>query len=355
MIMAPENPNKHYPLYNTTFSLFRLSPLYTGNAPLLSNTILSQHARRFRDILAGEVLRGVRVGLGPEDNGLARAGALQTVTWKFLPEEEAWAAEDEAELENDDTTISLANNRGMLVTVTYEKIAYRAILLRARRDGNYDETVDTAREDEDGFQNFPLLLSKMPGPLRETFVDYLSTTFDARISALRLSSRYLTNAFEKYLADISIGEDGKALDAGERSRSLRNVVKETAVYLGFDVPDGSSSLKTIDIQIAREDLLSMIARGKQIGRLERGDSPFLDALTAYIKAHLALNMADERVKVARMACGAFVLGGEGRVKITQPVSTADGDNPQSRATRRLVNDLISVASGGTLSKEDGIS
>jgi len=351
--MAPENPDQQYPLYNTTFSLYRVSPLYTGSDFSLNNATLSQHARRFRDILAGEVLGGVRVGLGPDDNVLARAGALQTVTWKLLLEEEAWAAEEETDSGNEDTTISLAINRGMLVTVTYEKMAYRAVLLRARREGNFDETVDSAREDDDGFKHFPLLLSKLPGPLRETFVDYLSTTFDSRVSPLRLSSTYLTDTFEKYLADISIGEDGEVLDIAERSRSLRNVIKETAVYLGFDLPDGSASLKGIDIQIAREDLPRIITKGKQVARTG-GDNPFLNALTTYIKAHLALNMADERVKIVRIACGAFVLGGEGRVKITQPLSNTDGDSPQSRATRRMVNDLISVASGGALSRDEGV-
>jgi hypothetical protein len=352
--MAPETPNQQYPLYNTTFSLYRISPLYTGNTFQFSNAALHQHARRFRDILAGDVLRGVRVGLGPEDNVLARVGALQTVTWKLLQEEEAWAAEDETELGNDDTTISLAVNRGILVTVTYEKMAYRAILLSARRGVNYDETMDSAREDDDGFQRFPLLLSKMPGPLRETFADYLSTTFDARVSALRLSSTYLTDTFEKYLGDISIGDDGEVLEVTERSRSLRNVIKEVAVYLGFDLPDVSDSLKTIDIQIAREDLPKLIMKGLQIGKQGTSSNPFLDALTLYIKVHLSLNMADERVKVLRIACGAFVLGGEGRVKITQPLSNADGDSPQSRATRRMVNDLISAASGGALSRPEGI-
>jgi hypothetical protein len=321
---------------------------------LVDNGALQQHARRFRDILAGEVLRGVRVGLDPEDNVLARVGALQTVTWKLLLEEDAWTAGDETELGYDDTTVSLEMSRGILVTITYERMSYRAILLRARREGNYDETVDSAREDEDGFQHFPLLLSKMPGPLRETFADFLATTFDARVSALRLSSSYLTDTFEKYLLDISVGEDGEVLELGERSRSLRNIIKETALYLGFDMPDGSVSLKTIDIQIAREDLPQMITKGNQIGGQGAGDNPFFDALATYIKAHLALNMADERVKVVRIACGAFVLGAEGRIKITQPLSSADGDSSQSRATRRLVNGLISAAGGEGLSK-DGVS
>ena len=84
--MAPEE--KH-PLYSTTYTLHRLSPLYTGSRSALTNDSLAQYARSFRDILAGEVLRGVRVGLGYDGDALARAGGLQTVNWSLLLEEEA--------------------------------------------------------------------------------------------------------------------------------------------------------------------------------------------------------------------------------------------------------------------------
>jgi hypothetical protein len=158
-MMAPEDPSQVYPLYNTTFSLHRLSPLHTGSNEPLSNSRLRGLARQFRDILAGEVLRGVRVGLGQEDDALARVGALQTVTWRLLPEEETWSAEDETQLANDDTTMSLAVCRGMIVTVTYEKMSYKAILLRDERGDYPDASMVTVREETDGFQHFPLLLS----------------------------------------------------------------------------------------------------------------------------------------------------------------------------------------------------
>ncbi|KAE8451643.1 hypothetical protein EG329_003100 [Mollisiaceae sp. DMI_Dod_QoI] len=348
--MAPETSTLQYPIYNTTFSLHRVSPLYTGTNSPLNNTTLRDHARRFRDILAGEVLRGVRVGLAPEDDVLARVGALQTVEWRLLPEEGAWSM-DETQLDNNDTTTVLTSSRGMLVTVTYEKLAYKAILLRDDRAFDGDTTIRSVREGMEGFQHFPLLLSKMPGPLRETFADYLSTTFDTRISALHLSGKYLTDTFEHYISDLSSNEDGEVMDMINRSRTLRTIIKETVFFIGFDLP--SASLKTIDVSIAREDLPRMVARGKKIGRESESKSPFFDALTTYIKGHLALDMRHEGVKVVRIACGAFVLGAEGKIKLTQPTSNEGERSPHNRATWGLINGLVSAAIGGALSGKEG--
>lgn len=344
--MAPEDPNRQYPLYNTTFTLHRASPLFTPKDTLLTNVTLQQYARRFRDILAGEVLRGVRVGLAQEDDMLARVGALQTVTWRLLLEEEAWNGEDETQMEGN-TTISLAASRGMIVTITYEKIAYRAILLREEMASGEDTTMIDAGDAEEGSQRFPLLLVKMPGPLREVFVDFLTMTFDCRVSGLHLSGHYLVDTFEKYVSDLSVGEDGDVLDQAQFSQVLRPIIKETAIYIGFDIPGASGSLKTIDIQIAREDLPLMISKGKSLN----GESPFFDALTSYIKSHLALNLKNDKVKIVRIACGAFVLGEEGKMKLTQPLNINTGDNPQSQATRRLVNDLVKTAVGRAFSSK----
>ena len=37
-----------YPLYNRTYSLFRLSPLHHGDAPLLADRALRTHAKRLK-------------------------------------------------------------------------------------------------------------------------------------------------------------------------------------------------------------------------------------------------------------------------------------------------------------------
>lgn len=282
----------------------------------------------------------------PEDDILARVGALQTVTWQLLPEEEAWSTE-EIDLDRDDTTTALTSSRGMIVVVTYEKMAYKALLLKDDRTFDGDTTQGSIVQGMEEFQHFPLLLSKMPGPLRQTFTGYLASTFDARISSLYLSSTFMTETFEHYISDLSYDEEGDLMDMTGWGKSLRSVIRDTVFFIGFDLP--SSSLKTIDVSIAREDLPRMVAQGKKIGR----ESPFYDALAAYIKGHLALDMRHEAVKVVRIACGAFVVGGEGKIKFTQPGVNEDGTSPQSRATRRLVNRLVAIAMGGKLTLNKG--
>jgi hypothetical protein len=345
--MSSEDPNQRYPLYDTTFSLFRVSPLYTGSNLPLDNTILRQHAQRFRDILAGEVLRGVRVGLAPDESALARVGALQTVTWRLLLEEEAWSVEDPTQSVVDDATMTIAANRGTVLTVTYEKIAYRAILLKDKREIGEDMAMAAAQDGEPGCHHFPLLLSKMPSPLRDTFTHFLATNFDARVSQLQFSGKFLTDTFEHYLSDISIEGDGEPMDLIGRGRVLRSVVKDIVIIVGFNLPTVSAVLKTIDISIAREDLPRMLARGTSIERSDGEQSPFFNALVTYIQEHLALDLRHANVKILRIACGAFVLGGEGKIKISQPLSN-DDDNSQGRATWRLINSLIATAKGTLL-------
>jgi hypothetical protein len=64
-----------------------------------------------------------------------------------------------------------------------------------------------------------------------------------------------------------------------------------------------------------------------------------------------MNIKHERVKIVKIACGAFVLGADGKAKLTEPVSQ-DGDNFQNRATWRLINGLARLAKGGVLLKVD---
>jgi len=326
--MPSEDPRK-YPLYDTTFTLHRVSPLYTGNP--LDNNSLQQHARSFRDRLVGDVLRGVRVGLATDNDSLAASGALQTVTWRLLPEENLWNTSDETEL---DATISSSIARGWLISVTYENAKYKAILLRgAQQEGQ-------EAEGDDGFEHIPLLLMRMPGSLREAFIQFLTETFDTRVSVMRLQTPYLTSALEEYISSCSM-------------RVLQNVISEVEIDLGFDNPTGNGMLYRIRIVTAREDLPRMVLSGKKIERTEnREESPFITALRTHVDAHFALNMKHEMLKIMKIACAAFVLGEEGKAKITEP-TVHDLDFNQSQATWRLIDSLVELAEGGELSKGIG--
>ncbi|TAQ84824.1 hypothetical protein B7494_g6856 [Chlorociboria aeruginascens] len=331
--MAPKS--RTYPLHNTSFTLHRVSPFYTGLSSALSNTDLRAHARRLQDILAGETLRGVRVGLG-EGESLARAGALRSVSWKILPGEEDWGREAAADESSEgDTSLSLnlggesesGSGRGLLLRVDYENISYSAIFLRGQ-----------ARPGREGFEHFPLGLVRMPLALRETALAFLAATFDTRVSALRLPKGYIVGALEKYILDCVVDDDGDEREASEQGVAIRKFVKEIHVTIGFDSTGGA--LKTMDVQVAAEDVPRMVAWGRREG------GGFWRALEVYVNGHLALDVNHRDVKVVKIACGGFTLG-DGRVKLLVAWGGGGGD----RARGDFVEGLVEMARGGDLRKD----
>lgn len=78
-----------YPLYNRTYNLFRLSPLHHGDAPLLADRTLRTHAKRLKEQLKGDNVRGVQVDFASAED-TARLGPLEECTWELLGDEDAW-------------------------------------------------------------------------------------------------------------------------------------------------------------------------------------------------------------------------------------------------------------------------
>ena len=346
--MAPENAPCPYPLYSTTFTTHRLSPLFHSNV-VIDNSALGLFASQFRDVLTGEVLRGVRVGLGADDEILARVGALKTVRWNLLRNEEDWEPDaDETQINGDETTIQERGHIGILAEIIYERSTYSAILLHDAEKQGQDEVA--------GFSNYPLLLTRMPAPLRETFLDFLAATFDTRASILKLPSQFLAETAEKYLANITSAETGP-LETEPATRFLRTIIKDILITLSFDVPGMTSSLKTMDITIPKDDSWRMIQSGRKLlqvvdGQMNNNNTkltrPFTRALKQHVDAHLGLKLDDPRVKISRVACGAFVLGTEGKIKLSVPTTASDDDDIQSKATKALLAGLLDLATGGKI-------
>jgi len=241
--MASEAP---YPLYGTTFTLQSVSPLHAGGNDPIDNATLQQHAQSFQNLLAGDVVRGVRVGLeGSENEELSKVGALQHVTWRLLPEEEFWDAY-EAGFE---TISQPPSSYDMLLTVTYELKIFTAIILRVRQDEEDDVSMVEADEQETGFESFPLLLTRMPNSLRETFLQFLGETLDSRVSRMYLPQPRLIAAVEGFMSDCS----------GDAT-TLKRIVKDVQVVYQIE----SASLDSVQVTIDREDLSRIIIHGKTI-------------------------------------------------------------------------------------------
>ncbi|KAL2222657.1 kinetochore complex Sim4 subunit Fta1-domain-containing protein [Thermoascus aurantiacus ATCC 26904] len=405
--MALSTP-KH--LLNTSWTLHRLSPLHHGKEfpTLLGDpTALRTYAERLRDLLAGDVLRGVQIGANtaPSDDALAKAGALRACRWETIPtwswlywrwrngtgsgggEQSSLLDVEDEELEDPDRlfhqqqqeSIAAENAMGILVLLEYENVTYKAALL-AGPDGYRDRGESTY---------LPLLMTRLPNSLRQTFISFLSTNFDTYCSQLRLPSTFLCAALEAYIAElISLPEGQSSLNNSTSRTILQDVMKEMQLTLSFS-PSIAPALRSMDVNLPRESLASFVVDvsrpktdlyGAEVQDRDQPSTPFLTSLCDYLDRHLAMKLdlnsfarrdggpahaaANEHVRVTKVACGAFVLGGEGRAKLVAgPATTAPGDDsldldsldedPESRrdrlvlrANESLLRALVRRAVGG---------
>ncbi|PGG95729.1 hypothetical protein AJ79_09902 [Helicocarpus griseus UAMH5409] len=398
-------------LFTTSWTLHRLSPLYHGKEcqTLLDNPNgLKLYANRLRELLRGDVFRGVQVGiegLGATDDAVSKAGPLKACKWEILPTWGHWNEEESLLLEEDPekaaSVIPPDVSAGILVTLDYENITYKAAMLTGP-DGYHDT--------QKGVTFLPLLLTRLPNSLRQTFVSFLAMNFDSRCSILRLPSSFLCGAFENYLAILhGPTSASRAGNAPSSSREfVEKVIKESQLTLSFPAPV-SSSLKSLDVLIPRESLSAFFIYGSKIiennenraandisrnrgkkrshadtTKDENPSAPFLAALSEYFDTNLAMkldirdsftndskNGQAKHVRLSKISCGAFVLGGEGRMKLLAnpgrviPFDEADveegeGDDPDSReirlvwrANEALLRALVSRAVGGQSERQNG--
>ncbi|KAF1838962.1 hypothetical protein BDW02DRAFT_564564 [Decorospora gaudefroyi] len=292
-----------YPLYNTTYTLYRLSPLHHGEMPLLadaSRSSLGTHALRLKEQLKGDSVRGVQVDFAAAQD-TARLGPLDECRWKLLGDEDAWI--DGHLTQSPRLPVSppspLSSIRGLHITLAYERQAYSALLLR-------DPAVTAPPH---GFTSLPLLLVKMPGPIREVFLNYLRTAFDAHVGPLRLPSSFIASGLETYLDHLATRTS---------THSIQDVIRQLHIQLAF--PPTTSLLKHLDVTIAAADVAGFVDRGRLMQNTH--SKPFTAALSAYLAHHLALDLSHPKVVISRVSCNSFNLGTD-RLKLVAPDTLAD--------------------------------
>ncbi|KAI1738655.1 kinetochore complex Sim4 subunit Fta1-domain-containing protein [Xylaria scruposa] len=258
-----------FKFFNTTFSTFRVSPLYIAQNNL-TPAGLETLSRRLRDTLVGDVVRGVQVGLEGDNATLGRLGILERVEWRecsvatILPSlaEEERGSDNEARHRRRGEGGREKKARGtrgrhlLCLELEYEKATFSALLLpsldeKERERGRSGESSPLqnhpswtqnstnprdkpkSKEDEkdttNAFTHYPLLLTRMPAALKGVVVDFLSSTFDCRISALRLGTRSLIRSWERWIG------------GGAREKALS---KDVALTLGFHLEPPPLSSKT---------------------------------------------------------------------------------------------------------------
>ncbi|KAL1857164.1 hypothetical protein Plec18170_003280 [Paecilomyces lecythidis] len=341
-------------ILNTSWTVHRLSPLHHGKEypTLLDNaTALQTYADRLKETLTGDVLRGVQVGVtaaaAAYDDALLKAGPLRQCAWRVIPVWSHFREEDESLLddpENTQPSVSPENALGILMILEYENIVYKAALL-AGPDGYHD--------DRKGSTYLPVLLTRLPNSLRQTLISFLATNFDTYCTVLRLPPSFLCTALETYISVLS--------PTRSRSRSsssdsiLEEVLKETQLTLSFS-SHVAPNLRTLDLNLPRATVSTFVAEGRKNARTNSAPGqqrPFLNSLCAYIDKHLAMKLSlddqsaekgpSDYAKLTKVACGAFVLGAEGRMKLaadhgypTPEDSRMEDDDPDEIRNRLLL-------------------
>jgi hypothetical protein len=172
----------------------------------------------------------------------------------------------------------------------------------------------------------------MPNALRQEFVSFLSTSFDTRISVLRLPGSFLCAALENYLATLTRPPGGGTtrLDNNASRDFIQRIIKEAQLTLSFP-PPVSPALRSLDVLLSRDSLAAFYYKKRENAPAQSSpqapSAPFIAALSDYFNAHLAmpLNISALQgtstntqepayMRLTKVSCNAFVLGGEGRVK-----------------------------------------
>ncbi|KAI1860920.1 uncharacterized protein JN550_011235 [Neoarthrinium moseri] len=386
-------------LLNTTFTAHRLSPLHVGSEPLTPQR-LATLSKRLRDVLVGDVVRGVQVGLDTASSdaaALGQTGALESVEWDWagvrgMLEAQGEAGEDTADDDEQDAaspapepsgrrggrrggqrkkrnnaTVPDSSPGALKLELKYESNAFSALLLPALSG---DAQSSSAEEQQqwtshpsvpapanpsnstapagDSFLALPLLLIRAPAPLRAVLTDFLTRTFDVRVSPLGLDPGTLVAAFERWLVDsgsvgggaragkdvvLTLGFTPAAVSAAISSRHGTPAADDAGQGGGEEGATAEKQplgLKSIDVTIPAEDVGGFV----RAGRAAETAQPFTDALADYLRHHLALDTRHAAVRVLRIACDGFVLS-EGRVRLSQ-----GGD-----AAWNLLDGLVQKAKG----------
>lgn len=344
------------PLFNTTFSTHSVSPLYIGPEGL-SPVRLELLARRLRDTLVGDVVRGIQVAVGATNTPSGQVGSLRNVAIRrfelrtILGEEPLVA--DDAQDER--------RPGGIWIEISHERAAYAALLLPglASSSSRQSTTVQFGEKQADvdasQFLHLPLLLLRMPQSLRAVVCEWLSTTFDCRIRKLSLGTRTLVSVMEDWLDVVGLPAKGPdlVLSFGFNVPLVEQATTQDAEgdTTMMDDEGDAAGLRVLEVTMTSSDVSRFrrygLAKGAFKSRWERsGDErqrrrlaggnvddgwawrggptrqPLMEGLARYLEEHLGLDVFHPGVRVVQVSCGSFVLA-PWRLKLVKGRDEAD--------------------------------
>jgi hypothetical protein len=102
-------------------------------------------------------------------------------------------------------------------------------------------------------------------------------------------------------------------------------------------------LKTLNVSVSRASLAGFLrdqSAPKSRTLRQKLQSPFIANLTEYLETHLAMKLdldgssenqvSKKHVRLSKVACAAFILGSEGRLKLVVAADQDDGDEDEAK-------------------------
>ena len=229
---SPSPPPPTSTLHNTSFTLTRLTPLYS-----LNTSRLAHYAREFRDIVRGDVIRGVQVSTQSSDR--AKSALVRSCEWTI-----------ESDLVPTETfdavVIKVSWDDGSVFTAVMlpNFASSETISLGKRKRGPSPE-----------FTPLPLLLTRGNQIVTQQLITYITTRFDSRASEMAFPATLLGDCLQEYLEQVFQEEfTQRTID-----RSLK------ILELIFTTPDPTNpkvkgALRKITLSLGAQDVLELYRR-----------------------------------------------------------------------------------------------
>ena len=252
------------------------------------------------------------------------------------------------------TQSDISSLRGLVVEIHHERGGAAAYLLpgdsmqaansRVTKPWGMipGETPTLGDIDDTHFLQLPLLLFRGLRPLQKVVIEWLSSIFDTRISAVSMGTKTIIGVWESWIPTAALPESGNEM-VTTLSFSLPKLSGETDEEGAEEAQPG---LQTIEVGVLPGDLRMFLRQGESLTdsgqgvspreidarerwKLSGGNSdngwawlqgidkktqPFTEALAAYLKSHLALDLFHPSVRVTQISCDGFVLA-ESQLKI----------------------------------------
>ncbi|EMR08338.1 hypothetical protein PNEG_03178 [Pneumocystis murina B123] len=145
-------------------------------------------------------------------------------------------------------------------------------------------------EKKEGWREFPLLISRIPGELLQVVLNYLTSRFDSWAMPFQLKSMTLIDLLQMYVKSVDPATDDacQPLELMFLTKSIKG-------------------LRRIIVGVKGRDML--IWRERELG--------FFEGLKKYLFEQTTIDF--NKLELCRIGCAGFIISSEGKLKILKPI------------------------------------